>query len=272
MSVNYPDLDAIVVQRLRAVLEEDVPDDVKARHALWALFWWRGATVARRYMAEQGAYAHAGIFKGMKWPERTMPGKVLPILLGTHESALQPEIAKLDERNYRQVINIGCSVGDYAVGLALRWPQCKILAHDVDEVALEWAREIAALNGVTDRVIFGGLLDHQSLDAAIAPRTLVLCDIEGAEEALLDPVQVPKLASADIVVEIHELYSPGLSKRLLSRFAESHELTLVDRWQSELTDDPYFKDKADLDRLVATMELRDGPTPWAVLRSKNYGS
>jgi hypothetical protein len=98
---------------------------------------------------------------------------------------------------------------------------------------------------------------------------MIFCDIEGAEEELLDLVKVPNLAHTDIVVEVHETHRPGLIDRFLPRFAATHDLTLVTKWQSELINDPYFMALPDIDRVVATCELRGGPTPWAVLRAKN---
>jgi hypothetical protein len=267
--ISYPDIDAEMMTRVKKVLAGNGSDAEKGEWLIYSILWWRGACAGRAWMANHGAVVKGGLFPGMRWPERLMPGKVLPTLLGTFEKALQPEIAKNDARNYTRVINVGCGVGEYAVGFALRWPEAVIHAHDTDETALGWAREITALNGVEDRVIFGGSLDHASLNALITPRTMIFCDIEGAEEELLNLVRVPNLVHTDIVVEVHEIHRPGLTDRFLPRFTATHDLTLVTKWQSELIDDPYFMALPDIDRVAATCELRNGPTPWAVLRAKN---
>lgn len=269
---SYPDLDAEMMQRVTAIISQNTSDASKGQSLLWAVYWWRGACAARSYIEKFGPTVKGGLFSGMRWPARTLPGKTLPTLLGTFESALQVEIARCDERRYERVINVGCGIGEYAVGFALRWPDAKIYAHDVDAVALSVAREIAELNFVEDRVVFAGPVDHGTLDSAIEGRTLVFCDIEGAEEFLLDPQSVPNLSNADIIVEVHEILRPGLIERLCPRFEATHEVVLVDKWQSELTDDPYFLSLPEIDRIVATCELRDGPTPWAVMRSKAWPS
>jgi hypothetical protein len=166
---SYPDIDAEMMARVQKILVGNGSNAEKGENLLYAIYWWRGACAGRAYMAEHGAVVKGGLFPGMRWPERLMPGKILPTLLGTFEKALQPEIAKNDARHYARVINVGCGVGEYAVGFALRWPEAVIYAHDTNATALGWAREIAALNHVEDRIIFGGALNHAGLNAAITP-------------------------------------------------------------------------------------------------------
>jgi len=268
--ITFPDLDDLMIARVRKALSAEISNAQKGEQILFALFWWRGACAARAFVSKNGSIVRGGLFAGMLWPQRTMPGKVLPTLLGSFEKALQPEIAALDGRQYKRVINIGCGVGEYAVGLARRWPNAAVFAHDISDEALAWAREIAEMNGVKGRITFGGQIDHAGLNDLLDERTLVFCDIEGAEEQLLDPVLVPKLRDADVIVELHEAYDSNLRDRFLRQFAHTHDLVLVTDWQSDLTNDPYFLDQPDIDRVVATCELRDGPTPWAVLRAKHW--
>jgi isocitrate dehydrogenase len=56
---------------------------------------------------------------------------------------------------------------------------------------------------------------------------LILCDIEGAEDSLLDPVAAPALAHADILVEAHDGMRPGLSARLAERFAHMTKIKVA---------------------------------------------
>ena len=39
------------------------------------------------------------------------------------------------------------------------------------------------------RISIGGTFEHSDFDLCLSEPTLVLCDIEGAEEALLDPLK-----------------------------------------------------------------------------------
>ena len=55
------------------------------------------------------------------------------------------------------VLNIGCAEGYYAVGLARRMPQARVLAFDINRTAQDTCRALAAKNGVADRVQVSGL-------------------------------------------------------------------------------------------------------------------
>ena len=101
-------------------------------------------------------------------------------------------------------------------------------------------------------------------------KVLVLCDIEGAEEELLDPDLAPALRKLDIIVESHECLRPGITQKLLSRFEATHTIELIEDNGSRQLDNPpaWFAKLSHLDQLLATWEWRSGPTPWLVMRAK----
>ncbi|NKC14847.1 MAG: hypothetical protein GKR94_22490 [Gammaproteobacteria bacterium] len=104
--------------------------------------------------------------------------------------------------------------------------------------------------------------------AACEPkRRLVVCDIEGGEDALLHPAQIPQLTRADSLVEVHDFFIPGLCERLVQRFDVTHD---VQRYASTARAGPVdeLADLSDLDPLLAAWEWRAGPTPWLFLRSR----
>ena len=55
----------------------------------------------------------------------------------------------------------------------------------------------------------------------------MLCDIEGAEQELLNPELAPALKVMDIIVESHECLIPGITQVLVDRFKETHQITLL---------------------------------------------
>jgi hypothetical protein len=61
--------------------------------------------------------------------------------------------------------------------------------------------------------------------------TLVICDAEGSEAILLDPIRVPQLADCHILVELHDFAIGGLSEEIHDRFIETHNITHI--WQEE---------------------------------------
>ncbi|TQF35678.1 hypothetical protein UNPF46_23950 [Bradyrhizobium sp. UNPF46] len=60
-----------------------------------------------------------------------------------------------------------------------------------------------------------------------ARSALVLLDIEGAEDKLLDPIAVPALTRSDIIVELHEHKAPGSTYRILQRFSHTHKIDAI---------------------------------------------
>ena len=172
-------------------------------------------------------------------------------------------------RAYPQVLDIGCAEGYYAVGLARRMTGSRIFAHDTSASARMLAAQLAAANGVSDRVILGGEIGHRDFELCRTARTFVLCDIEGAEEQLLDPVAAPGLRFADILVEVHEGMKPGLTERLVARFATTHRVTRLGRRIDSGGLPDWTEGLGDLDRLLLLWEWRSSPTPWLWLERKD---
>ena len=165
-------------------------------------------------------------------------------------------------------MNIGCAEGYYAVGMARRMPNTRVLAFDLNPKAQETCKALAAKNGVSDRVQVGALFKPEDFAGYAGQKTLVLCDIEAAEQTLLDPALAPALAGMDLIVESHECLLPGITHTLIERFKATHQITLVqDDGQRQLINPPqWFHSLAHLDQLLATWEWRSGATPWVVMR------
>jgi hypothetical protein len=88
---------------------------------------------------------------------------------------------------------------------------------------------MASLNNVAERVTLHGLCTAALLDETLshAPAALVVCDIEGAEDEVLNPTNVPALLHADILVELHDIGVPGVSNRIRQRFEATHTITKI---------------------------------------------
>ena len=83
-------------------------------------------------------------------------------------------------------------------------PNLTVHAYDTDEQARHSVAELARLNQVLDRVVIGSRCDHAELCRFFGRRVLVVCDIEGAEETLLDMDKVPALSGFHFLVELHD--------------------------------------------------------------------
>jgi hypothetical protein len=268
---HSPQQAALILDRARGLLEEARPDDFKL-HYLWnTLAYIHATALAKKLVTMIGANVRAGPFKGMELTPEAQVGDFAPALLGIYEHELHPFIEEAIAARYATILNIGCAYGYYSVGLACRMPEVAVHAFDIDEACQKKCRAMAALNGVENRVTVGGEFKGEDFAAYATQKTLAIVDIEGAEMELLDPVRYPGLAKIDLIVELHDVFNPVVSRTIAERFAATHDVKII-RNRAQLyefaglaTDEMYID---PFDRLLVTWENRDGPTPWAVMKRK----
>ena len=220
-------------------------------------------------MAHAGTKVQSGPFQGLDYAVSASEGARIPRLLGCYEKTLHPIFERIIAAEPRLVIDVGCAEGYYAVGLATRLLNATIWARDASEAAQVKCTELAELNGVAGRVKIGGELTHADFDICRAQHTVVICDIEGAEAELMDPVQAKGLRRADILIEVHETGSEvSILETLEERFAETHEIQRVHRHATTDSLPDWMEGLSDMDRLLALWEWRSVPTPWLWMTAK----
>jgi hypothetical protein len=211
-----------------------------------------------------------GPFAGMKFDVKRAGAPAMGLFLGTYEHELHHFVRDVIANPPDRILNIGCADGFYAVGFARTCPNTKVFAYDILEKAKENCRYHAEINGVSERVIIDGIFNGSDFETAIQGKTLIICDIEGGEEELLDPARYPALCRATILVEMHDCIKKGLSDLMQSRFKDSHHMEIVQNipitFALEKIYGPHF---LPLDGAVAAWDGRGGPTPWGIFRPKN---
>lgn len=231
---------------------------------------WRSVLIQNTLVTRSGTTVLQGPFKGLNFSNQSAEGCHIAKLLGTYEQPLQPFIDMVIQNKYDTIIDIGCAEGYYVAGFALRCPKTRIIACDTNPKAQVACAEIASKNSVLDRVTVRGTFEHNDFNQYYNTNTLVFCDIEGAELELLDVSLAPALKTLNIIVESHECLRPGITRSLIQRFSETHDITVVrDNGQRVLLNPPdWFVQIAHLDQLLAVWEWRSGPTPWLVMNAK----
>ena len=252
---------------LRGLLD-GTPDARALDIALRILAKDRVRRIQNSQIKNHGTVIARGPFAGMDYNQKSAEGAGLPRLLGAYEHAVAPVIEQIVETAYPLVIDVGCAEGYYAVGLARRMPDTIVWARDANPEAMAACTALAATNGVSDRVRVGGILTHADLGVCSEQKTVLICDIEGAEEDLLDPVAAPALRQVDILVEVHEGMKPGLLSRLSDRFAATHNIQQFDRILDPNAIPDWMASLSDMDRLLALWEWRAGATPWLWMTAK----
>ena len=259
-------LNQAVERLLRQALAKPEPLSMNQLEGMLRLLGkWRHQLISNAIKARDGLVVQGGPFAGMQLGENSLEGCRAPKLLGCYEQPLHPHLERFIMRGFDAVLNIGCAEGYYAIGLARRMPNTKIFAHDLNEGAQQACRILAEANGVADRITIGGLVRGEDLARFADLKTLVLVDIEGGEEALLDPVAFPTLRHMTLIVECHEERRAGMTELIAARFAASHQVTREEQPFSQPELPTWMKGLGHLDQLLAIWEWRMAPTPWLVL-------
>ena len=165
-----------------------------------------------------------GPFKGMRYCGEAVCGAAAPKIPGTYESELAPFLLKWSVIPFRHIIDVGAAEGYYAVGCAMLWPQATVTAFETSEHGRRLLRRNVELNGLQARIRIMGHSGRQQLHIATVncQTLLVIMDVEGAEGELLNPGNVPGLANAHIIVEIHDFIDEQLGDIVLSHLKPTH--------------------------------------------------
>jgi hypothetical protein len=108
-------------------------------------------------------------------------------------------------------------------------PETRFVAYEIDDSSRNMLQELATLNQVADRLTIRGTCTIEEMKSVLdsTEHTCVICDVEGAEAYLLDPLRVPALRDAFILVELHDFIIGGLSEVIRSRFESTHDIEQI---------------------------------------------
>lgn len=224
--------------------------------------------IAVALAARNGYRVLHGPFAGLNYTRKAAGSAFAPKLIGSYERELHPVWENVLKNSYDLVVDIGCAEGYYAVGLAKHLPNSpKVIAFDMDDEARLLCRELSIKNGVSHQVEVMGTCDVAALGRVLKNRSLVICDCEGAEVDLLDIDQIPALAQAEIVVELHDFLRTGVTETLTTRFAATHEIELIDSAQP----DPSLYAELEIltpEQRAIALDERAEPMQWAWMKPK----
>ena len=130
----------------------------------------------------------------MRYIETAFGSAYVPKLLGIYERELNPFIEQACAQNFPLIVDVGAAEGYYAIGMALRNPDARVVAFEMEQKGRAALEEMAKLNGVLSRVEIRGKCKTENLAQLLAAsgRALILCDAEGDEEILnLTPRMAP---------------------------------------------------------------------------------
>jgi hypothetical protein len=184
--------------------------------------------ICDRILARTGGVVFAGPFSGM----RLVPNSFLtsrPVwIVGCYESEIETAILDVISNPPSQIIDIGSAHGYYMVGLATQIDKINVIGFEAEsEEHWKEARELAELNGVSERIIQKGYCDLEELKQVEKDNSAILCDCEGDELDILDPSKLLFLKTCRIICEVHDFYRDGATRILIDRFKGSHDIKLI---------------------------------------------
>lgn len=212
-----------------------------------------------------------GLFKGMKYPEFYSAGSSLYAkLIGSYESELSGCLTDLFLNNYSEIIDVGCAEGYYAIGMAIKNPNARIFAYDIDSEAIIAAKKMAEINSVSSQLTFNSICTSETLsDFSFTGKGLVLSDCEGFEIELFTQQSVKNLKNCDVLIELHDLYNELITPSLENVFKESHDVKYIysENTFVKLTNLGLKGDLSDSDIKSFFLE-RNGIMQWALYTPK----
>jgi len=261
------------MHRLKRLMENTFPKSVESVRE-----WWYERVsheMLSSIAARNGFAVQAGPFRNLQYPAEFLAhGKVtkyalLPKVVGCYEAELGDVLTKVAGGNYDRIVNIGCSEGYYAVGLARCLPKALVFAFDIDPLAHQLCGKMASFNEVSDRMRILGECTMRYLQELVGANTLIVSDCEGCELQLMDPDAVPGLLACDLIVELHDCFNPAISEMVTRRFAPSHNITVLTRIPRDPASYPSLEGFTPYWQRLAVNESRWGiPCQWAYMTRK----
>lgn len=250
---------------ISAIMAERGPTESAMNDIFEFLLHYRCLLINNTIIQQGDGKVHGGPFAGLLLPDQVNRLQA-SLLLGCYEGELHDIVQAIPAAGYQRLINIGCGEGYYAVGIKRMVPEIEVWAHDIDPEAQRKCRLTAALNGADIHV--GGAFNPQHFALHAGHRTLVWCDIEGAEALLLDPVLYPALTGMDILVELHPTDAGHTRDSVPARFADTHDIDIRQPRGYAFDMPDWLRDGSQLNQLLARLEWRGSATPWAMMRAR----
>lgn len=225
------------------------------------LYWMLAVPQSVSIWPETRLYVASGPFQGMRYVWKAYGSAHSAKLLGTYEKELHSCVEEAIAIPFERMVNVGAGEGYYAIGFALRTgDKLQVIAFEAEEGGSSLIRQLARLNSISNISIYGrcGVRDLE-VATTCSGKVLVICDVEGFEAELLDPVKVPQLARSWMLVELHDFLCSGISALIRERFEKTHSIKEIKNRRRTWLDFPRRRSAAALfPQSVALRAMEEG--------------
>jgi hypothetical protein len=190
---------------------------------------WKVDVLCGMLLHETGGMVFGGPFATMKLDSNLALGRDPRFIVGSYEQEVHDVINDVIVAAPINIVDIGSAFGYYAVGFAAKIAHTRITAFEaVEEPHWRQLRDLARLNGVSEKIVQRGLCTPSDLEEVCSAGSFILSDCEGAEEQLCDPRRISALGSCTMLIELHEFNATQLVATLVERFRHSHNIRIIE--------------------------------------------
>ena len=242
------------------------PDTVMLAHVRDAICRQRAAMIGEHVSQQAGRRVLAGPFAGMLLPSQHSwgSGDKAPKTLGCYEEELHDSLEKAIMQKPEVVVNVGCAEGYYAVGLARRLPDARVVAFDLDATARGVCEASARENDVASLELREGCMPDALLELCGGHSALVVMDCEGGELSLLTPAIMAGLRRANVIVECHDFANPATTAAVREALSQFHDVSAIVEGPRDPNRYEVLRHLPSADRWLAVCEFRPSTMHWLV--------
>lgn len=186
------------------------------------------AKYTAEFVSKYPKVVQGGPFKGMQYVDQSVGSNYVHKLIGSYESILHPYIESLRSKHFDTIIDIGAAEGYYLVGLGQMFPDSKLVGFEIEENGRQLIKEMYEKNSLKNKLVLEGEANVNNVVPYITEKTLLICDCEGGELDILNPITEKDFSKVDTaIIELHDFIRPGIKEALTSRFSETHNIKLI---------------------------------------------
>ncbi|PWS31679.1 hypothetical protein [Pedobacter paludis] len=177
-------------------------------------------------LKKTGGQIYYGPFSGLNIPDKLISELSVSEILGLYESCLFPVWEALLSKQVNNIMMIGGGHGYYSATLSYLFQPNETYIFEANmayhEMIIEWCK----YNKINTPNLFP-LATQEILATWEKPVELLICDCEGGESYLLNPLVYTWQLNCDIVVEVHPFIVDNLVSDIIKKFKKSHRIKII---------------------------------------------
>lgn len=233
----------------------------------------RRKSLSNEIFSRHNGEVQLGAYKGLKLQgdSNVSRGPLGLKIFGLYETQVVNEITA--SAPFTDLINLGAADGYMSLGPLFAGLCDRSICFEMTEEGRNAVQANAEMNGVAENVVIRGIAD-ETLGAQLneigadLSKSVILCDIEGAEFDVLTEELLAALKNARIIVELHDRVMPGglaLREALIARIPEGNHARILKAEANTFNGIEELERMHDIDRSLVLSDGRKIIGEWLVI-------